>query len=422
MSGDPSNNDGNDFVNFSDDETTSTRHMNSMLEGKAYSPVNADATWVFTLRLCVASIVLGLFFASLLIQLFEFQEYQIWFTRGLTSLFVFSSVVWWRKWSDYGGSTLSVYDRFRSLPFPSLFLSIGVLGTFLGIFLGLTNLRLDTTNPFNSEELRGLVEALSFSMTTSLLGITYAILFRVLETVFGPEVNDVSPVQEIVASIESMSEKLDDFIHDLANKVGEGLTDALQDLTSRLDSVLADQLGQAFRDLNESICKLNEWVETYRDQIDRLTVAYRDNLVGIQTFHDEAEKITHALALVPQQTEGIQQTLEKMNIPLGEFSKLGSQAKEALPTIERALEGMTRQFDDSSSELKEALTKLSALQQELADKTGDVESLVKAATEKQLADFGQQLAAISERFAEDYVPIADALRRVLQTLDARQVQ
>jgi predicted nucleic acid-binding Zn-ribbon protein len=378
----------------------------------------AKDTAGFVLLLISVSIGLGFFATSIFDQLFGLQSYQTFFAGLLTTLFVFSSVVWVPSWAKVGQG-LPMYDRFRSLPFPTLFLSIGILGTFLGIYFGLSNLRLDATNPFSSGELRGLVEALSFSMTTSLLGISYAIIFRILEIVLGPQVDDDYGVQKIVSAIESMSAKLDDFVHDLADKVGAGLTDALQDLTSRLDDVLADQLGQAFRDLNDSIIQLNRWVDAYKEQVETLTIAYKENLTSIETFHEEAKKITNALALVPKQTEGIQSTLEKMNIPLSEFAEMGSRAKDAFPIIESKLEGMTTNFEGASDKLKETLSGLSNLQEELARKTGDVEGLIKEATEKQIADFGQQLAAISEKFAQDYVPITERLRDVLASIDTR---
>lgn len=108
-----------------------------------------------------------------------------------------------------------------------------------------------------------------------------------------------------------------------------------------------------------------------------------------------------------------------MNIPLSEFAEMGSRAKGAFPIIESKLEGMTTNFEGASDKLKETLSGLSNLQEELARKTGDVEGLIKEATEKQIADFGQQLAAISEKFAQDYVPITERLRDVLASIDTR---
>ena len=188
------------------------------------------------------------------ISIFELSSSQSFFVTILSIVGSYSSVNW-------GLVSGKEYDRLRTIPYPTIFLSVGIMGTFWGIFIGLDDMGLDVTKTLGVSELGRLIEGLRLSLFTSLLGISLAITYRIFVVFFGKPIGNETGADDIVDAINSMGSKLDEFIQDLNDKVVQGLTDALQSLARNLDTVLADQLGEAFRDLNESIMKLNTWVE-----------------------------------------------------------------------------------------------------------------------------------------------------------------
>lgn len=341
------------------------------------------------------------------------EDIQWYIGFVLISLFLLSAVNWLPFFRDKEW----VSERLKTLPYPTLFLLIGIFGTFLGIYFGL--LKLDGAKSIGVKELTGLIKGLTFSFTTSIAGIALTFLYRFLMSLFGPSKKHEAGAPEIIQAIDGMGDKLDTFIEDLNKKVVEGLSQALKDLVSNLENIITDQLGQAFKELNASIVSLNKWVIEYRQQVETLTQSYTDNLIGIDAFHEKAKEITDALEPLPGYMTGIEDTLEKMNKPLAEFSALGVRARDAFPIIENNLKKLTDDFGQSAGVLQAAQKKTADLTKELSDKTGDVEKLITDATNRQLETFASELAAISKKFADDYTPIAVNLKTLLDGLDTR---
>lgn len=292
--------------------------------------------------------------------------------------------------------------------YPSLFLIIGVLGTFVGIFEALQGLNKDSDPDITPQELNTLIKGLTLSFQTSIAGIIYSLSYRGLVTVFGKEEKDPD-AGDIIIAINDMSKKLDTFIDDLHNEVVNGLTKAIQGLTTNLQEIISDKLGEAFRELNESIIHLNNWVKEYKEQVNTLTNAYKD-------FANKAERITSSLEPLPQYMEGIEDTLTKVNQPMQEFSALGQQAREALENLQK----LTQNFEQSTNEFQKVQQQAATLAKELHENAENLNGIISETTKKQLEAFASELASISNKFAEDYTPITTALSALLTNLDTRK--
>lgn len=73
-----------------------------------------------------------------------------------------------------------IAEFFSSKDFKSIIISLGVLGTFLGIFIGLYNF--DTFNIV--ESVPELLSGLKLAFTTSILGMFFSIILTMKDTVF----------------------------------------------------------------------------------------------------------------------------------------------------------------------------------------------------------------------------------------------
>lgn len=368
---------------------------------------------------------------SIILRLLSKVEAPHIFTL-LVVLFFCSSV----NWTSIGKNQNQIVDKLKSLPYPTLFLSIGIFGTFLGIYQGLSDLDLgpNNTSAISRAELNGLIGGLITSFTTSLFGILFALLYRTLIIVFGSRQESEAGIPDVVSEISHLGTKLDVFIDDLKNKVVSGLSEALQDLVTNLEKVVSDQLGNAFKELNESIVALNEWVIEYRDQVNTLTQAYKNNLIGIEEFNQKAENIVSSLEPLPEYMGTIEEVLEKINIPLTEFSALGTRAQDAFPIIKRNVEEITDGFSSATDALGEAQQSTANLAQALSEEIKNLPKKIESLDEttRQLMEkhekfvetlfleFEKNLASISEKFAKDYSPITERLKEVLASVDTRR--
>lgn len=333
-------------------------------------------------------------------------------------MFILSSVNWGASvnWGVFPSLENKISNTLKLIPYPTLFLLAGISGTFIGIYNGLTDLQLDGARSIGTRELTGLISGLTFSFTTSIAGIAATFFYRLLESVLGTKKQAEAGAAEIIQAIDKMGEKLDTFIQKLQEEVVNGLSDALQGLVSNLEEIVSDQLGQAFRELNSSIIGLNEWVLEYRKEVSTLTEAYKSNLIGMDDFREKVDGILTALRPLPEYMAGIDETLKKVNMPLQDFADLGTRARDAVTQIETNL----TKSSELSQNVSESQTKMSDLSEALKKNNDDLEKLISNTTKEHLESFAKKLASISEKFAQDYTPIAEKLNEVLRDLDTRK--
>ncbi len=319
-----------------------------------------------------------------------------------------------RNWLDW----VPFPERLKILPYPAILLTLGIIGTFAGIYLGLKGFDPTTTAKFNSS-IKTLIRGLTISFETSIAGMSGAIIYRVSEILFSGDTRRGVGAPEIVQAIDGMSEKLDTFINDLEEKVVDGLTAALQNLVTNLEKIIADKLGESFRQLNESITKLNVWVIEYKSQIATLMQAYKETLAGIEKIREEAQNISDAMEPMPEYMADIKEIIEGVNQPIKDFADLVKKAEDAFPIMKEDLKKLTDEFNQSVDSINEAQKKTSESAEKLADSAGKLVDEVKQATNKHLSEFSETLASLSEKFAEDYEPITAGLQSMLSAMDTK---
>lgn len=161
---------------------------------------------------------------------------------------------------------------------------IGVLGTFIGIAIGLYQ--------FNTANIEAsvpkLLEGLKIAFITSILGIIGSIVLKwsalnerekdgpivnnlaeLLQILLDVEQEEAKKTREILHSIErSFSDKQDDLIrtfNEFADKMTENntnaLIEALEEVMRDFNARINEQFGDNFRQLNEGVRRINKWQE-----------------------------------------------------------------------------------------------------------------------------------------------------------------
>ena len=218
---------------------------------------------------------------------------------------------------------------------PALLTTIGVLGTFVGIFIGLVNF--DVGNIDKSVPL--FLEGMKVAFVTSILGVGSAVFLRVtyaavprkaLAESVGPEeiysvltdIRDgqnsalseirsaisgeddtsmVTQLQKLRTSVadgdtelrnmtregfENLTSEFRQFAETMAEDNSKALIEALEQVIRDLNThiyLLNEQFGENFKQFNEAVGALLSWQDQYKDHVEKLTDQFQRSLDGIES-------------------------------------------------------------------------------------------------------------------------------------------
>ena len=253
----------------------------------------------------------------------------------------------------------------------------------------------------------------------------------------------LTQLEKLVGEFRTFSENVAESVAELATKE---LIGALETVIKNFNAKITEQFGDNFKQLNEAVGRTVEWQEQYRKQMRELISQISSLINGLgdaaETFEQVScslEDIAKSSRLISERSESIVACAEKLdpilqmlNNQLEAFSELLESAQEAIPLIQNSLDELTNKFsasvkaairasDKSVADQRVALKKQTdALDKALRDSTQhmikQVEQLDKdleRQLKKALGSLAAQLASLSEKFAADYLPLTEALRRVL---------
>ncbi len=215
------------------------------------------------------------------------------------------------------------YGKQKHRDFKSIIMSTGVLGTFMGIFMGLQD--------FNVNEIENsvpfLLEGLKTAFYTSILGMSLAILLAIIQKgkavksdfenmmdYFSLQVSRLDELQHLKGIVEQ-NRKAQEFqekyrtiqeqnflkIWEYFETTNQTLKEAMQyliqgaskELIGALENVIRDfnqkiteQFGDNFKELNTAVSQMIAWQENYKNHIEGLDRNLKDTL---EVFRDSKE-------------------------------------------------------------------------------------------------------------------------------------
>ncbi|MCH6893386.1 hypothetical protein BEC66_22085 [Escherichia coli] len=265
----------------------------------------------------------------MLAQLFE-QLFQSIDSTLITNIFIWAVIfvflsAWWCDKKN-------IHSKFREYA-PTLMGALGILGTFIGIIIGLLNFNtesIDTSIPV-------LLGGLKTAFITSIVGMFFAILFNGMDAFFfankrsalaenNPE--SVTPehiyhelkeqnqtLTKLVSGINGDSEgsliaqikllrteisdssqaqlanhthfsnklweQLEQFADLMAKGATEQIIDALRQVIIDFNENLTEQFGENFKALDASVKKLVEWQGNYKTQIEQMSEQYQQSVESL---------------------------------------------------------------------------------------------------------------------------------------------
>ena len=282
---------------------------------------------------------------------------------------------------------------------PNSLATLGVLGTFTGILIGLLDFdveRIDASVP-------SLLAGLKIAFTTSIVGIATSIGFRMVRTVApaSAEATETSPedifavLQEIRDDSRKNADASRDQMNQLRNAISsegdsslltqvqklrttiqdgqselikefrqfaehmvennqKAIVQALEKVIRDFNQNLTEQFGENFKELNTAVASLVEWQERYREHVEglqkRLDAAVNSleaTEVALSKVHEHTESIPDAVGKLEPALIGLSAQSDTLQANLDAISRLRDKAIEAFPVIEANLEKVTSELNAS---------------------------------------------------------------------------
>lgn len=312
-------------------------------------------------------------------------------------------------------------EKLRSiaLSLPSLLPAIGLVGTFIGIYLGLVE--------FNPADIDGLLPSLlaglKVAFTTSILGIIGSLLVK-FSTYFYPDLINEDEISEIEfyklfrkqndSTVETnkrlvaLETQFKDFASSIGDTTIEHLVDAIDRVMTDFNKKVETQFGENFKKFNEGLISLLKWQENYKNEVEENLKIIREAKEILQLHETTSKNLNQVLDEFSLKTKSITTAIERVDAQhsnieksLQTFSEVSKQANEVIPTLEKQIQSLTRNLDE---ELKGVSENLKTLDEEMSSEL-----------QKALNVLAANLGALTEQFVKDYQPLMIALRDIVES-------
>ena len=383
---------------------------------------------------------------------------------------------------------------------PAAAMTLGVFGTFLGIFIGLLNF--DTANI--NDSIPNLLSGLKTAFFTSLVGmgaslvLKYRFGFYDNKEIQAEKVTSQDPVEllrQTASGIKSLSEtvtaigemvfkcfraeeeysllsqfklirtemgdlrrditkSLDEFGEKVAELGTEAMIKALQEVIQDFNSKLSDLVGAEFKQLKEAMIKLVDWQENHRQAVDQMQQQLTDYLAQVRSSVQLLERASNSIHSTSEHLDSVDGSLSNISVSASDLSAhveslkaqnaqlaelliqvrtLGEEAKTVLPNVSahineatkalsRAAEGTRSHLEETSAKTSEVVTGVTrtienatvAHSEQVTKSLDAIAAGLEKTLDESLRSLGGQLAALSKKFTEDYMPLTDRLRELVR--------
>ncbi len=339
--------------------------------------------------------------------------------------------------------------------YKSTVVSIGVLGTFGGIFVGLFNF--DPNNIKESVPL--LLEGLKFAFATSVFGMAASVLLTIVQkqsnSVADDEIgalNSINSKLEYLSKLEHLSfirddtrtqldqtrllrseleerqKKAQDFLEEQFEKTNLSLEKAVETLSEgataeiikALENVIADfnqnlteQFGENFTQLNEACLKLVEWQEEYRSIVTESTQQ-------LTTINESLKQSSESIEAISSRNVEVQKVYDELQSIIGTFdtqvkslteqlasyAELGDKAKVMFEVAEQGFGNLSEKMGDTHESLAKGVEDFgSTIQKALnsqAEAMAEMTADIKRHLPDSLGELEKTLTGLTQKFADDY--------------------
>lgn len=230
--------------------------------------------------------------------------------------------------------------------------TIGVLGTFVGVFAGLYHF------DFNAIEasIPELLDGLSMAFITSIVGLSLYVLLMLIKSNEQEEGTTLDflqqqaqmlaalklgftqmhdNAQDSLANQQLMITKLDESLSKIAESSQQEMIKALAEVVKDFNVQLNTQFGDNFRQLNESVKGINTWQQNYQSQVSEMEIHVQALL----------KEVNQATALLNKQSTSSADLLSKVD---QSAVNMNDQMHESVKIVKESLDLLLRKANARS--------------------------------------------------------------------------
>lgn len=276
---------------------------------------------------------------------------------------------------------------------PSILLGIGLIGTFLGLFVGLVQLNIDDANGLQSS-MKAMIHAAGVKFASSIWGLGLSLVFTVLDKRW--EQGLETKIEQIHELINYAFERrtAEQSLEDIFVNSGEQ-RDALNSLAGTLTNVIIETQAKSDGILGERLDRLANILENFASKSADTNNAALENT--IKAFMDGLKEA------------GANQGKELANIM--------SQTTEKLGSLVDVIETTARLQDERNEKLRKDITDIKEAQAQMLQKMGET---IKEGAEKAAAALegaSNQLANSQNEVLDKLISATNAFGKAPQELE-----
>ena len=348
------------------------------------------------------------------------------------------------------------------------FTGIGILGTFIGLTIGLAGVDTSSTGALSSS-ISGLLGGMSTAFVTSIFGIVSAIVFGVWHSQNMKRFGDAASrftdaldqvfirksVEEILLEelAESRAQRaaMEQLSTDMAISICDHLPDVLDQLAEKMDSAMKGNLDTMLAGLSERQDKQTEQLMQISSNTNSLVIGGFDQLGDVlkKGVGQGAEELGNSLknlsSDIASLAEGIRDILDRSTKASSEANQKTLDAlNEAISKMNETMEGMANKqteetdkniqrmtalmeemkttmkdiFDEMSASAKEQRTEIGKIAKDSADQTKENLSAINASVKELMAGIGGQMQQMQSIIGKFAIESADQTKGNLGVINA----
>jgi DNA anti-recombination protein RmuC len=265
--------------------------------------------------------------------------------------------------------------------------------------------------------------------------------------------------QEMGDGLKLLNSTLENYMEKMADNNSKALIEALKEMIRDFNAKINEQFGDNFKQLNSAVERILVWQDAYRQQmtemIDQQRTTTENMSVAVTRYSElvqQAQKFSSTATALQALLTALESQREHLHGALTHLGNLLKAASDGVPRLEEKIIELTRQIEasvrstsdklaaaskeftrnvqDSHSEMQRILTQSvtdvhrevnSHLQQLSAQTKEQVVTLDRALSEeltRSIRTLGEHLTSLSHKFVDDYTPLTERLRSLVQSAGA----
>lgn len=289
-----------------------------------------------------------------------------------------------------GMGCLFVHDVAYKTYSQSWYPTLGMLGTFIGILVGLLGFDTDAANL----NIGALLDGLKLAFITSIAGVVFSIVRSFIAKI------GLAPIEETteVDQLEKMNGKFEKFFKKVGNSFGQQLQDGLASALNNLTDSISASFTKSIDDFTAAVNKLS-------DQTDTLQALYANFGRTVDKMAGVSDKVSGLL-------ENVHDAISNMEKPLEGIATMAEQAN----TTVKALNNTATAMEQVNALSTNTVNSISGMTQTYTNETKKFFDQVTKNQEEELASAGALMMGIVNKLTENFAQVNKALDEAAKTL------